>query len=171
MKSIFFLLVPVLCFSQVKLERIALLNNKVSLLAPAQLKKMTDGMWTLKYQKRARPMLVLTDKEGAINLIGDLTQQKVPDDQLAAFKDFQLAQLRKSKPGLKIIQEGVKTVNGKKVGYFKFTSGPVDQEVFNYYFFTVVDGRILFFTFNCMEKFQSAWEKTADQVVASLIIK
>ncbi len=168
---VIFFLLPVFVFSQVKLERITLLDDKVSILAPVELSKMTDEMWTLKFQKRARPMLVLTDVNGAVNLIADLTQQNVTEDQLGSFKNFQLAQLKKVKPAQNILQEGIKAVNGKKVGYYKFLSQVNDQKVFNYYFFTIVEGKILFFTFNCMEKLKTTWEKTADQIVASLKIK
>lgn len=59
----------------------------------------------------------------------------------------------------------------KKIGYFKFITEAVDQKVFNYYFFTMLDGKILFFTFNCIKELQKKWETTADAIVASLIIK
>ncbi len=165
------LFLPVIVFSQVQNERITLLNNKASILVPKELSKMTNEMWTSKYQKRPRPILVLTDGNGAVNLIGDITQQAVTESQLESFKNFQLAQLKKSKPDQKVLQEGIKTVSGKKVGYYKFMSGVNGQKVFNYYFFTIVEGKILFFTFNCMENLKATWEKTADQIVASLQTK
>jgi len=171
MKLIALLLFPFFVFGQVNLERITLPDNKTSILAPVELSKMTDAMWTLKYQKRLRPVLVLTNKNGEVNLIADMTKQPVTEEQLGPFKDFQIAQLKKGKPDFKVLQEGVKTINGKKVGYFKFMSSAPDQNVFNYYFFTIVDGKILFFTFNCIQKLQKSWEKTADQIVASLKTK
>jgi hypothetical protein len=70
-----------------------------------------------------------------------------------------------------VLDEGVKTINGKKIGYFKFLTQAVDQKVFNYYFFTVVNGKILLFSFNSIEKLQKKWEHTADEIVASLKIK
>ncbi len=70
-----------------------------------------------------------------------------------------------------VLDEGVKTMNGKKIGYFKFLTQAVDQKVFNYYFFTVVDGKVLLFSFNCIEKLQKKWEPTADKIVSSLVTK
>ena len=128
-------------------------------------------MWTLKYQKRTRPIMVLTDEDGEVNLIADMTQQPAVESQLASFKDFQIQQLKKSRPDLTILNEGVKTVNGKKVAFFKFVTQAIDQKVFNYYFFTLVDGKILLFTFNCIEKLQNKWESTADKIVGSLRTK
>ena len=171
MKFIALLLFPLFSFSQGKFDKINLLENKVEILAPKELSKMTDQMWSLKYQKRERPILVLTDENGEVNLIADMTKQPAAENQLASFKDFQIAQLKKSRPDLKVLEDGVKTINGKKVAYFKFLSQAIDQKVFNYYFFTLVDGKILLFTFNCIEKLQTTWEKSADEIVASLRTK
>jgi len=126
---------------------------------------------TAKYQKRIRPILVLPDEDGEVNLIADLTQLSATENQMSAFKDAQLQQLKKNRPDMTVLAEGVKTVNGKKVGYFKFVTQAIDQKVFNYYFFTVVSGKILLFSFNCIEKLQKKWEHTADEIVASLKVR
>ena len=132
---------------------------------------MSNEMWTAKYQRRTRPLLVLSDKDGEVNLLADMTQLAATESQIPVLKDAQLLQLKKSRSDMKVSDEGVKTINGKKVGYFKFLTQAVDQKVFNYYFFTVVDGKILLFSFNCIEKLQKKWEPTADKIVSSLITK
>lgn len=115
--------------------------------------------------------MVLTDKDGEVNFIADLTNLSVSESQVLVFKEAQLQQLRKSRPDMTVLEEGVKTVNAKNVGYFKFITEAIDQKVFNYYFFTPVDGKILLFSFNCIEKLQKKWENTADAIVASLQVK
>ena len=163
---------PILSFGQPKLDRtISLLDNKVEIRVPNELSKMTDAMWTLKYHTMPRPELVLTDENGEINLLVDLTQQPATDNQLAEYKNFRISNLKKTRTDIKVLSDGVKIVNGKKIGYLKFLSQASDQKIFNYYFFTVVNGKILFFTFNCIEKLQNIWEKTADQMLNSLKIK
>jgi hypothetical protein len=171
MKFIVFLLFPIFSFSQSKLDTIKLLSDKVKLLAPKELKSMSDEMWTAKYQRRTRPILVLSDEDGEVNLLADMTQLSATENQIEAFKNAQLQQLKKSRSDLSVLDEGVKTINGKKVGYFKFVTQAVDQKVFNYYFFTVVNGKILLFSFNTIEKLQKKWENTADEIVASLKTK
>jgi hypothetical protein len=47
----------------------------------------------------------------------------------------------------------------------------VDQTVFNYYFFTNVDGKVILFSFNCIEKLLPIWKETAGTIVSSLKIK
>lgn len=162
------LLLPAFCFSQAKLDTVSFLSGKVKILAPDELKPMSDQMWTLKYQKHTRPVLVLSDEDGEVNLIADMTQQPASESQLSSFKDLRIQQLKSRRPDLELLSDGVKTINGKIVGYFKFVTQAVDQKVFNYYFFTILNGKILLFTFNCIEKLQKKWESTADQIVASL---
>jgi hypothetical protein len=168
MKVLILLLFPIFSFGQTKLDTVSFLSGKVKILAPEELKPMSDQMWTLKYQQRTRPVLVLSDEDGEVNLIADMTQQPASESQLASFKDFQIQQLKSRRPDLELLSDGVKTINGKKAGYFKFVTQAIDQKVFNYYFFTLVNGKILLFTFNCIEKLQKKWESTADQIVASL---
>jgi len=168
LKWIIFLFLPVIGFSQGKLDTLKLLDNKLTLLAPHELSPMTDKIWDIKYPGKARPDLVLTDGDAEVNLIANKTNAPATETQMASFKTFQLTELKKKRADLTVLEEGVKQVHGKNVGYIKFLTQAIDQKVFNYYFFIIVDGRILFFTFNCIEKLQSTWEKTADNIVASL---
>ena len=139
MKFLIFLFLPVFSFAQSKLDTISILNGKVKILAPKELSPMSDEMWKVKYRNTNKPTLILSDENGSVNLIGDLSNQSASEDQLASFKDFQFQQLKAKRPDLKLLNEGVKTVNGKKVAYFKFLSQAIDQKVFNYYFFSIVD--------------------------------
>lgn len=167
--KIFFLLIPLLNFSQAKLDKVSFINNKVTILVPAGFVKMSDEMWTLKYHNIPRPELVLTDLDGEVNLLASLTPQSANESQLLEFKNFQLNNIKK-RPDVNILSSGINIVNGKKVSYIKFISEAVDQNVFNYYFFTIYNGKVLFFSFNCIEKLEKDWEKSADEIVASLKI-
>jgi len=172
MKFIALLFLPLLSLGQTKLDKtISLLNGKVEILAPNELFNMSDEMWKLKYHNLPKPALVLTDENGEINLLVDLTQQPAVENQIAAYKDFRIENLKKTRTDIKILGEGIKNVNGKNIGFIKFSSQASDQNIYNFYFFTVVDGKITFFNFNCIEKLQNTWEKTADKILDSLKIK
>lgn len=164
-------LIPFISFAQIKMEKIDLLNGKVEFNSPTELTKMTDEMWALKYHNRPKPTFVVSDENGGVNLIADTTNQSASESQLGLWKDFQIERLKKNRPDLKVLNGGVKVINGKKVGYFKFITEATDQKIFNYYFFTIVDGKILLFSFNCIEKLQVNWEKSADEIVTSLKTK
>jgi hypothetical protein len=158
-------------YAQIKLDTISILEGRVKLLAPAELSQMSDEMWNFKYQKKPRPLMVLTDEDAEINLIAHMTPQHVLENQLEEFKDIQIEQLKQKLPDIFFLDSGVKLINGKNIGYFKFISQAIDQKVFNYFFFTIVDEKILLFTFNCIEKLKPRWQDTADKIVASLIVK
>jgi hypothetical protein len=168
MRVLMLLMFPVYSIAQSKLDSISLLSGKVKILSPRALTNMSDEMWFLKYRNTPRPIMALSDEDGEVNLIANMTQQPATGNQLASYKDYQIEQLKKSRPDLVLLDDGVKTMNGKQVGYFKFETQAIDQKVFNYYFFTIVDGKILLFTFNCIQRLQKKWEGTADQIVASL---
>ncbi|MEO8405823.1 MAG: hypothetical protein ABI480_14550 [Chitinophagaceae bacterium] len=171
MKLLLCLLFPVIGYSQITLEKVSILNDKVEIMAPKELTEMSGELWSLKYRNKPRPSLVLSDSTGEINLIADMTDQPATESQMTAFKDFQLKQIIAKRPDATILSNGIKMINGKRVGYFKFISKAVDQNIFNYFFFVIVQGKILLFTFNCTEKLQAQWEKSADEIVASIKVK
>ena len=172
MKLIALLLLPIVGFGQIKLDnKLSLLDNKVEISLPKELSKMSDTMWSYKYHRLPRPALVMTDENGEINLLLNLTNQAATESQLSEYADLRVANLKKTRTDIKILDQGVKVVNGKKVGFIKFSSVAVDQNIFNYYFFTVLDGKIIFFTFNCIEKLQKTWESVAEDILNSLKVK
>ncbi len=128
-------------------------------------------MWTLKYHDLPRPELVLTDENGEINFLVNLTQQPAEGSQIAAYKDFRISNLKKTRTDIIFLGDGIKNVNGRNIGFIKFLSQASDQNVFNFFFFTVADGKILFFTFNCIEKLQKTGEKAADDILNSIKVK
>jgi hypothetical protein len=172
-KIIFFaFIIPYSVSAQIKLEKKAFLDNKIELMVPANFKPMTEEMLNTKYPNtRQRPGLVLTDEDAEVNLVISLIPQPIKPEQIGAFKDFQISSLKKSHPDAKWLADGVKTINGKSVGYFKFISSAVDQTVFNYYFFTDMDGKVLLLSFNCTEKLLPKWKETVETIVSSFKVK
>ena len=131
---------------------------------------MTNEMWKLKYGNTERPILALSDKNVEVNLIGQFTNQQWDEKSLQDYVYFRMASIKK-RTDTQILENGVKDVSGRKVGYIKFTSEAIGSKIFNYYFFALVDGKIFMFAFNCIEKLRSTWEKTTDEMVASLRTK
>jgi len=177
MKSItkiilFLFIIPFSVNAQVKLEKKTLLDNKIELMVPADFRPMSEEMLNTKYPNaRQKPSLVLTDEDAEVNIVISVIPQPIKPEQIGAFKDFQISSLKKSHPDAKWLADGVKTINGKSVGYFKFISNAVDQTVFNYYFFTDMDGKVLLMSFNCTEKLLPKWKETAETIVSSFKVK
>lgn len=171
-KTFLLLLLPFCSFAQTTLLKRTFVYDKVELLVPHDFLVMTQGLMDEKYPDRGqKPSAILTSADGDVNLVISFTTQPIRPDQVTAYKDFQIAALKKSHPDATWIGDGVKTINGKDVGYYKLLSNATDQKIYNYYFFTILEGRVLLFSFNCTEALLPQWKDTAEEMVASLKVK
>ncbi len=74
-------------------------------------------------------------------------------------------------PTTEIEDEGVSTINGKKIGYFTMISQALDQPIYNHIFLTDCEEKLLVGIFNCLEKDKAVWKTVAEQIVYSLKVK
>jgi len=170
MKFLPLLLLPLISFGQVKLDRkLFIRDDKVEIMVPERLQDMSDEMWKLKYHDLPKPQQVLSDEAGEVNLLINDTKQSISEKQLSAYKEMRIDQL-KGRSDIKILSDGIMLVKKKKIGFIKFISQASDQNVFNFYFFTEVEGRVLFISFNCIEKIRKTWEKAADDMMNSFLV-
>lgn len=169
-----FVLLFLPCFSQaqIKLVRRSLLNGKVEISVPANFKQMPTETIAAKYAHQGQhPDAVFNDAKAEVNLVVSQTGQPVTAGQIGQYKDFMISTLKHARPDAVWLDNGIKTINGKQVGYFKMMTAAADQKVFAYYFFTSLDGKVLLLTFNCTQKLLPKWKTTADAMVASLKVK
>src|SRR5882762_3490164 len=110
MKILLFLLFPMACFAQPKLEKISLLDNKVEILSPKQLSPMSDQIWVTKYPAWAskygaknRPVLALSDANGEVNFLAEMTGMSSAENQLGDFKKFQMQGVAKNKSDVEFL--------------------------------------------------------------------
>ena len=166
------LLLPYFSQSQIKLVRRSLLNGKVELSVPANFKQMSTQALAAKYAHQGQqPAAVFNDAKADVNLVISQTGQTMTPDQIGQYKDFMINTLKHARPDAAWLDNGVKTINGKQVGYFKLMTTAADQKVFAFYFFTILDGKLLMFTFTCPQTLQPKWKTTADAMLASLKVK
>lgn len=171
MKISLFLILASGFFQVAPLHQVELLNGRIQLMVPDTLRPISDQMFALKYRTSMRPPMVLSDKDAEVNLICMPTESIATENQLESFRDHMLEEMLKRRSDLRILSKGVRTIDGHKISYFKFISKAIDQNVFNYYFLVILNSKVVFFSFNCTEKLQPVWEKTADQVLESIRIK
>ncbi|NQY31135.1 MAG: hypothetical protein HRT69_16925 [Flavobacteriaceae bacterium] len=162
---------PAISFAQSELHKITFLEDTVTINSPVELIEMSDEMFKFKYRMSTKPTLILSDEAAEVNLIANFSNIKISEKMIVAFKDNQIKQLGKKNESLKILDSGVKIVNGRKISYCKFQTDAIDQKIFNYYFFIVHKNKVLMFTFNCLNKLKSKWEKVADEIVMSVRLK
>ena len=167
MKFIIFLLFPVLGFAQKKFEK-KVFFDKIEVLIPKELKDMPDEDWVLKYHNTSKPEVALSDENGEINFLIDLTEIPSTDAQLIEFEKSKLNNMQKRHPDYTFLEEGAQLINGKNFTFIKFSFDAVDQKVFNYYLYSIFEGKIIYFTFNCMEKLKKDWGPAADKIISSI---
>ena len=116
----------------------------------------------------SRPSVVLSDKEEFSTLKIIEMSQKLRDNEVARYKGFHMSNMKKES-NLEWLGDGIKTINGKTVGFIKVIY--TDRNTFGYFFFTSMDGKLLFLMFNCVDKLWPALEETAEKIVNSLKVK
>jgi len=166
------LLLSFACFSQIVLENISVLDNKIALLAPKGFTQMTDEMVAVKYPNNAnKPNWVLSDEDGKVNLAYSFTKTELDDNGIPGFTDELITGLKANRKDIRFIDDGILLQDGKNIGYIKFISQAKDQKVFNYFFYISVDNRLLLFNFNCINKWRDKWETKAEEIANSIRVK
>lgn len=159
--------------STVKIDLVtrSLLKDKVELKIPKDFKIMPEAMMKIKYPSERRPTLVYSNETGGINVALNLTQNQANQQMIPAFKDNFIQTFKNIYPSAQWKDSGVKTINGKKVGYIELVTPAIDTEIYNLIFFTDLDGKLLLGTFNCTKKSMSEWTPIAKEIMNSLKIK
>ena len=171
MKILFFILLFSSNLLQVDLEKRKLMNDKIEILVPKDFKEMSREMLDFKYRGNNKPTFVLTDDAAAVNLGFNLMPNLASEDLIETYKNYIKASFENAFPNATWKSDGVRTINGRKVGYLKLLTEGIDQRIYNYIFLTHCEGKLLFGTFNCTEKRLPAWELTAEKIVESLKVE
>lgn len=154
-----------------KLEKKAILNDRVEVLVPADFEVMSEELMRVKYPSERRPTLVYSDKAASVNVAFNHTTNRATQAQLEAYKNNFVATFKNMYPTAEWLGSGVKEINGRKVGYLELVTPAVDQKVYNLMFFTDLDGRLLLATFNCVDRKRKDWLEPAQQIMHSLTVK
>lgn len=171
MKLIFTALCLALFYAPVELQKRSLLEGKVEILVPVEFTEMSEEMLNVKYRGQNKPTYVLSDSDGTVNLAFNLTNNKANENLIASYQASLKSSLASGHPMATWKGDGIKSVNDKKVGYFKLITQASDQKVYNYIFIANVEGKLLIGTFNCIEKLMPEWEALAEKIVSSLRVK
>jgi hypothetical protein len=155
----------------IDLEIKSLLNDKVELKIPKDFDIMPEKLMKLKYPSERRPTLVYSNETGGINVALSLTQNQASQQMIPAHKDNFVQTFKNLYPSAEWKDSGVKTINGRKVGYLELITPAIDTEIYNLMFFSDLDGKLLLCTFNCTKKSIDEWTPIAKEIMNSLKIK
>lgn len=154
----------------VELEKKTLLNNQIEILIPKGFKELSEKLITAKYPGKKRPKLVFSNEATTTNIALSITEENADSSLIYQYYEALLKRYR-TLQNLSISDHGIKIINKKYTGYFRFISKGSDQNIYNYQFFTDCNGKVLFGSFNCVEKEMVQWESAAFDIVHSLKVK
>ena len=169
--AIFTVVLTTAFIKTIDLEIKSLLNDKVELKIPKDFDIMSEELMKLKYPSDRRPTLVYSNESGGINVALNLTQNQASQQLIPAYKDNLVKTFKNLYLSSEWKDSGIKTINGKEVGYLELVTPAIDTEIYNLIFFTDLDGKLLLCTFNCTKKSIDQWTPTAKEIMNSLKIK
>lgn len=152
------------------LEQISILSGKVDILMPKSFVIMPEDMAKLKYPLETRPSLIYTNEDGTVNMAFTHSSSKIKENQISAFQDSLMNSMKEGQPDAKWLDSGIEEINGKSVGYFQLITPAIDTEVYNSFWFTELDGRILMCNFNSTVELMNEWEPVGQEIRNSLRI-
>jgi len=155
----------------VDLEKRTLLDNKIEILVPKGWKPMSEDLIKIKYPGAKPPKYVLSDVSGGISLAFNPTESRATQEQIETYKGFLKTSLESAFEDEEWIDEGIKEINGRKVGFFKLITNTASGKIYNQMFFTDLDGKLLIISFNVVENKMKDWKSAADDIMNSLTLK
>jgi hypothetical protein len=147
----------------VKVERIDVLEKRVSLNMPTTFSEMSKDVMKVKYPANNRPTQVYTNPETTVNFAFNYTVNKIADNQLDAFSQQMKSMLANFSPKISKVE-----VNGQKAVLFDFVTPAADTEIHNLMLAMSVNGRLLLTTFNTTKEQAPQWLEVGRESLLSV---
>jgi hypothetical protein len=145
-----------------------LLDGKVTMLVPQNLKFMSDADKRERYPGRNAPAYVLTNEDWSVNLAFDLKQVPMKPAEVGELEKPMLKQLS----GAKINSSAVRKING--VDFLVIDADmdmPDDARLHNLITVTSLEGRMLVISYNCLLNFDPACASIGPKMMQSIVLK
>jgi len=149
----------------------SLLGNKIKIRLPQNFKKMSPETAALKYPFQRRPDLIYSNESFSVNITFKHSQNPLKETDIDIFKDAMIQILKKTHPTAPWLEDGVKEINGKKIGCVDSLYPFWDIKIYSLMFFTELENKALLCSFNCTEEEMADWRPVAvREIMESLII-
>lgn len=147
-----------------------LLDERVCLTLPDSLAPMDPELAALKYPSERRPDPVFSNTAGSVSLGFTHTQTEVRDETIGEFTRAMQQTLQRMQSSAQFMDDGVKIIHGRQMGWFEFTSPALDGDIYNRMGFVELSGTALMIGFNCPAKVMAQWRPVAGAILATLEI-
>ncbi|OEF99576.1 hypothetical protein BHF71_08495 [Vulcanibacillus modesticaldus] len=154
----------------IELKRTKIISDKVSVLIPDSFKKMSKELVIKKYPKENRPTLVYTNEDATVIITFKVTENEIRSEQIQEFKEIIKNNLLEVYSTDGLVKDGVYEINGKMIGMIEYKTPAEDTYLYNYFFFTDIDNKLLLSTINFTKEKKEVWQSIAEEIMNSLEI-
>lgn len=149
----------------IKTEYYTFDNDKFYLKIPKEFDSMASDILSVKYPNGNVPTYVLTNEETTINVVVNVTKDKINNESITPFLESMKQTLETSS---EIIESNVYEKENHNIGEIKFISKAVDTDIYNHMIIFSVDDTLRIVSFNCTKELKDNWESVGEFVIDSL---
>lgn len=153
------------------LERVILINGKVTVDLPIGFGLMSEEMLASKYPASNRPTIVYTNQDGTVNFVFNHTANKIPQGRLKDFLPSFTNQFGKIYPNIVWLEKKLKTINNEEFIVLEFITPALDSKIYNIMYITSLEGKMLMCSFNSLESQKDEWESKAKKSLNSILLE
>lgn len=149
----------------VEMELFRFADGRFFLKIPAAFAPMEESLIAAKYPSGNAPTHVFTNEQTTINVALNITENNMPDDEIALYIKYMEQELEGS---MEILSSGITEKAGRQIGQISFRSAAVDTDIYNHFLAFSDDGKLVLITFNCTVNLQDEWQPVGDFILQSL---
>lgn len=142
----------------------------VSMFMPTESFELDELMKKALYPMESRPKYVYGHKSVNITTSLNLTEHKIPTEQIEAFMDYAEKLLRVSGPKVTHLKKRMIKKETYKIGVIEFVSSAIDTKVYNTTFYVVVGENLLIGTIYFPLQYKDRQMKIVKEMVESFEI-
>lgn len=152
----------------IKTEYYTFDNDNFYLKIPKEFDSMTSDILSVKYPNGNVPTYVLTNEETTINVVVNVTKDKMNNESITPFLETMKQTLSTSS---KIIESNIYEKENHNIGEIKFISKAVDTDIYNHMIIFSLDDTLRIVSFNCTKELKDNWESVGEFVIDSLTFR
>jgi hypothetical protein len=155
---------------KIEFEERSLLNDRIKIHMPKKFDFMDPEIASIKYPYEKKPEPIFTNETTTKNISFNFVKSDVLEKDIGEFKDSMKLVMERVYPMATWLEDGVREINGRNIGYFEFISQALDADLYNLMFFSVLDGKVLVSNINCIAHEMKSWILVAKGIMSSLKI-
>lgn len=149
-------------------EETWLFDGRMQVMLPKSFTDMPIGQAKLKYPMEQRPQVIKTNERTDINFTFSLLEQPMENRQVKMMRDSLRRVLRRARPDMKFMEDGLEEIEEHTIGWFEFISNGLDGKLYNIMYFTPIDSKLMQGIFNCPVKEAQNWKSVVLQVMHTI---